>query len=163
MQKGDRQRPQARHGHRMVYDKSRHKIVLFGGMGADKKPLGDTWGWDGSQWFQLSSQGPSPRAWQAMAYDKVRETVILFGGRNRYDNSSAYGDTWEWNGGQWRLASQSRPAARDHVDMAYDPLRGKLVLCGSVWRPESRQREKECIGRYLELERRAVEKSRRKR
>jgi hypothetical protein len=130
MSKSNEQRPIARHGHRMVYDESRQMIVLFGGMGADKQPLGDTWGWDGSRWFQLSSEGPSPRAWQAMAYDRDRETVILFGGRNRYNNAPSYGDTWEWDGEQWQLVSQSGLAARDHIDLTYDPLRGRLVLFG---------------------------------
>jgi hypothetical protein len=72
MPKSNGQQPIARHGHRMVYDENRQMIILFGGMGADKQPLGDAWGWDGSRWFQLSSKGPSPRAW-------IRQWPFLWG------------------------------------------------------------------------------------
>jgi hypothetical protein len=65
-----------------------------------------------------------------MVYVRDRGVIVLFGGRDRYDAGASYGDTWEWDGEQWRLVNQSGPAARDHIVMAYDPLRGKTVLFG---------------------------------
>jgi hypothetical protein len=42
--------PSERGSPAMVYDPGRERIVLYGGFGADRSDLDDTWEWDGSQW-----------------------------------------------------------------------------------------------------------------
>jgi hypothetical protein len=44
----------------MAYHRKR-KRVLFGGLAA-RRALGDTWEWDGKNWRQVSTAGPSARA-----------------------------------------------------------------------------------------------------
>ena len=60
----------------------------------------DTWSWDGKEWKQLATNGPSARAMGYMAYDKKRDRVVLFGGRPGWPNDA--NDTWEWNGNEWK-------------------------------------------------------------
>jgi len=50
----------------------------------------------------------------------------MFGGRRV---GSAYlGDTWEWNGSSWTQVATTGPSARWEHAMAYDSLRGRIVL-----------------------------------
>jgi len=48
----------------MVYDSARNRIVLFGGVGADGQPLGDTWEFGvGATWQLAFAVQPSGAAW----------------------------------------------------------------------------------------------------
>jgi hypothetical protein len=62
-----------------------------------------------------------------MAYDALRDRTILFGGRNAA--GAPLGDTWIWNGSSWFPGPPGPPARFDHA-MAYDPVRGVVVLFG---------------------------------
>jgi hypothetical protein len=118
--------------HVMVYDASRGRVVLFGGSG--RRPAGserklspdDTWEWDGNQWHQVATTGPSNRGRSAMAYDEKRREVVLFGG----GSDRVLGDTWLWNGQQWRLSNQPGPRPRYAHALAYDAHREVVVLYG---------------------------------
>jgi hypothetical protein len=122
----------------MAYDSVRKKVVLFGGnrvlfgrSPAEIKFLDDTWEWDGKKWTRIEAAGPSPRAEAAMAFDGRRQRVVLFGGHNRTGESgSRLGDTWEWDGTRWIEIKVSGPSPRNSPALAYDNLRGKIVLCG---------------------------------
>lgn len=129
--------PSARAVPQLVYDTRRKKAVLFGGFdNTTKQPLGDTWEWDGSKWSEISSSAPSPRFHHFMVYDSGRGKIVLFGGmRARANPNDSYGervlgDTWEYDGKQWRKVSDSGPPSRDHHAMSYDDKRGKVVLFG---------------------------------
>ncbi len=67
---------------------------------SEKGMLGDTWAWDGKEWKQLATAGPSPGAMGYMAYDKARDRTVLFGGRPGWPNNAH--DTWEWDGKEWK-------------------------------------------------------------
>jgi len=82
-----------------AYDSKRGLLIIFGGIsGQDIR--NDTWSWNGKQWKQLSSTGPSARAMGYMAYDKKRDRIVLFGGRLSWPNDA--NDTWEWDGVKWK-------------------------------------------------------------
>ena len=84
----------------MSYDNKRKKVVLFGG--SKGQFLGDTWEWDGKQWMEIKSTGPSARGGvPSMAFDSSRKMVILFGG---WDEIGMQSDIWEWNGKIWKQA-----------------------------------------------------------
>jgi hypothetical protein len=92
--------PSARYSHAMAYDSARGRVVLFGGYGrrddGNYARFGDTWEWDGDNWIQVSTSGPSARYSHAMAYDSARGRTFLFGGaRSAYD---LLYDTWEYIG-----------------------------------------------------------------
>src|SRR5262249_54212084 len=77
---------------------------------------------------------PPARADHAMAFDEARGLVVLFGGRN---GQTGFWDTWEWDGGIWKLRVTpwpSIPSANYYHAMAYHSARGRVVLFGgSVW------------------------------
>ena len=105
--------PGARVAHRMAFDSTRKKTVLFGGWDTCvnhpvENTYGDTWEYDGSNWTQVASGGagePIPRIGHAMAYDTGRGVTVLFGGLRNVgcDAQELYDDTWEWSGTQWTL------------------------------------------------------------
>jgi hypothetical protein len=75
-------------------------LLLIGGM----TPSGlasDYLAWDGSTWNARAWSGPAPRYLPGVAYDKGRNVVVLFGGGT---NNRLLGDTWEFDGSNWRRA-----------------------------------------------------------
>jgi len=94
-------------------------VVLYGGNGA-----ADTWTFDGSTWTPAFVTGPGERHEHAMAYDAHRKRVVLFGG-------ASTDDTWEWDGASWKaVGTVHAPTPRAAAMMAYDPVRGVIVLAG---------------------------------
>jgi len=96
-------------------------------------------------WSNVSVSGPHPsaRSGHQMVYDSARKKVILFGGQTT--QGSLFGgqdlsgqllnDMWEWDGAartwtQITPASGPLPPARSFFGMAYDPLRGRVVVYG---------------------------------
>lgn len=62
-------------------------------------------------WEQVASEGPPGRNRHSMAYDEERERVVLFGGYQDH-GGNRLGDTWTWDGKQWRQAARTGPSAR---------------------------------------------------
>ena len=101
----------------MVYDESRKLSILYGGDVWKKKVdttisadgelwdlRGDTWGWDGTKWKKLSSDGPE-RMLPALGYDPLRKKLVLFGGGDAFQNNHA--DTWEFEKDKWVKVSDN--------------------------------------------------------
>jgi len=118
--------PPARNECGIAYDSGNEVVVLFGGIGGGTQ--GDTWVWDGVNWSQVATSGPSPRYDMAMAYDSHRGVVVLFGGK--LYPSTYYSDTWEWNGTAWTQVSTTGPSLRRGARMDFDSNRGVMVLYG---------------------------------
>lgn len=126
--------PDPRQNAVMVYDAHRKAIVMFGGRGADGKPMNDTWTWDGSAWKIMPSAGaPSPRHSATIAYDVCRAEAVMFGGVGDAINSFAPqpGETWTWDGARWTKKSPLlSPPPRIGASMAYSPASGRVLLYG---------------------------------
>ncbi len=130
--------PSARDRHTMAYDSTKGVVVLFGGYDDITLTCSDTWEWDGDNWTDVSPSGtagvdfPYGRVEAALAFDSTRNVAVLFGG----DNADYVCDTWEWDGGNWSNVSPSGtegvdyPPARSNHAMAFDPVRGVVVLFG---------------------------------
>ncbi|MEW5852082.1 MAG: hypothetical protein AB2A00_25060 [Myxococcota bacterium] len=128
--------PPARFQHAMAYDARRERLVLFGGASAGDTVFEDVWEWGrpaplaDPQWSDVTppstADGPGPRYGHAMAYDPTRGRVVLVGGSNA---SGPQGDSWAWDGMQWRSMSGTVPIRSAHA-MAYHPERNALVLFG---------------------------------
>lgn len=95
----------------MAYDESRKMSIFYGGdvwkkkvdtaISADGKLWdlrGDTWGWDGQQWKEISGGGPE-RMLAALGYDVSRKKLVLFGGEDAQQIN--YADTWEFQNNKW--------------------------------------------------------------
>lgn len=105
--------------------------ALFGNGREQDSVLADFWRWDGTRWSPLGADGPGARAEAALAYDEARHRLVLFGGyRGAGRDRVRLGDTWEWDGSTWSLASRTGPTARNNAAMVYDPDRSVTVLFG---------------------------------
>ncbi len=71
--------------------------------------------------------GPSLRSAAAAVYDSARGVTVLYGG---FRPLAGLGDTWEWNGEQWKLVSESGPGPRSWPGLAYDSKRKRTILFG---------------------------------
>ena len=90
--------PPARSGAKIVYDRERKSLLLFGGE-AGGGLLDDTWVWNNSDWIEMQPVNhPSSRADFGMAYHEGKQQIILFGGQT-FDGLVP--DTWVWDGHDW--------------------------------------------------------------
>jgi hypothetical protein len=123
----------------MAYDLGRMRTVLYGGTPNVFQPTlaADTWEFDGATWTQVASPGTSTagaRERMAMCYMTSRQRTVLFGGQDTTLVAPTYDDTWTWDGVQWTQVQVAgpHPAARVDAQLADDPLRGVVVLCGGM-------------------------------
>jgi hypothetical protein len=128
--------PGPRMSHAMVWDSSRERMLLFGGY-RNEEYFDDTWAYDTktSVWVHLQTTGnPPARSQFGMVYDPDRDEILLFGGRD--SRSQPLHDTWslDLDTLQWNMlrppSGAPHPRARDHVQMARDPLSGITVIRG---------------------------------
>jgi hypothetical protein len=125
--------PSPRLAHALAYDTARERTVMFGGQNTLFQGLGDTWLWNGARWTQSQATGPPARLDHAMAYDRGRDRVVLFGGRaTSYAGATRFSDTWEWDGSAWTQIPGAGPSARFRHAMAYDRMRGRVILFGGT-------------------------------
>ena len=144
--------PTARHDFGLVWDSTRNKAVLFGGMqtdiaGATGIPKRDTWEWDPatSAWSERTTQGtkPSARHAHAMAYDAGRSKVVVMGGWD-ITSGAAISDLWDWDptSGAWteRLggSEDNLPTPRMYASLVADDARSRLELVAgqSIYYPK---------------------------
>ncbi|MBL8951720.1 MAG: hypothetical protein JNK82_13140 [Myxococcaceae bacterium] len=111
----------------VTYDAARQQVVVFGGSWGPQ--LGDTWGWNGADWSQLTAFTPPPRVRHGLTYDGTRRRVVLFGGFW----SAMLNDTWEWDGSTWlQKTPPGSPGRRSGSMLAYDALHQRVVLFGGA-------------------------------
>jgi hypothetical protein len=123
--------PSARINHAMCYDDHRSVAVMHGGW----VPSGhsdELWEWDGVLWRQrVAAVRPLQRELAACAFDSRRRVAVLHGGYYTNPFVVTHGDTWEWDGSQWRqYGGVATPGARVYHGIAYDEARGVVVLFG---------------------------------
>jgi hypothetical protein len=130
-------KPGKRDDFAMVTDPTNNKVVLFGGGYYDVDPAiiyRDTWTFDGTDWTQAATTGPSKRTDMFYTFDQRLGRVVVFGGyyyNPSTDTDLGYQDTWSWSGTAWSLlAPGAKPTPRDSGFMAYFPPTGKTVLFG---------------------------------
>jgi hypothetical protein len=117
----------------MAWDQANSRALLFGGIDAGQKFLGDTWGWNGSRWEQIADFGPSPRA--ATGMTSMGAQITLFGGVFVSGDPAvthALGDTWEFDGSRWLQRQDIGPSARSNHSMVFDSARNRVVLFGGA-------------------------------
>ncbi len=135
------QKPVGRVSHTMVWDAARERMILFGGSDLELS-FNDTWSFEGatSRWVRLETTGnPPPRSQHGMVHDPDTDKLIVFGGRGT--NHQPLHDTWLLNLDSLRWTQQDptgaapHPRARDHVQMARDPLSGMIIMRGASLGP----------------------------
>jgi len=132
--------PSGRIDYAMAYDSDLGVVILFGGYDRNiSSALNDTWKWDGIEWTELfpSTKPPARRA-HYMVYDSIRKKIVMFGGSTGTGGGDCFDDTWEWDGSDWTRVSESGPSARFGHGMAFDSIRGKVVLFGGYpWKNDT--------------------------
>lgn len=124
--------PLPRERHRMVYDETRQRVVLFGGLSLiGGAQLNDTWEWDGAVWVErFGIPSPQIQYGSAIAYDRARQRVVLHGGAW---NGNDTGAVYEYDGQQWQQrVTVNGPSSMIDAGMAYLPSAGRLVLFGGI-------------------------------
>ncbi len=121
-------RPSSRIAAAIAYDPDRGRVVLFGGVAGDAHA--DTWEWDGRRWRKFKAAGPVPAYAVAMAYDPRQSTVVMFGGGGA-TGTVELDQFWQWDGSRWReIVTATVPEVRAQAAMAFDALRGQLLMTG---------------------------------
>ena len=106
---------EGREGHGLAYDSARGVVVLYDSL------LFQTWELRGNAW-ELRAV-PPPLTFpieNPIAYDSQRRRVVYFDGFY----------TWEYDGAAWSKVASTGPRYRRQAAMAYDPVRGRVVLSG---------------------------------
>lgn len=119
--------------HCLVYDEDLKQTILLDGYHQENTPeFGEVWCWDGKNWKTLPGKGPLVRGGGSVAFDLRRKEIILFGGLHYLGpgEGKLLGDTWKWNGKEWKQIKGIGPQPRAWHAMAYDSYRDKTVLFG---------------------------------
>ncbi len=124
-------RPANRMAAAVAWDAGRDRLVLFGGtVPSADEPLGDTWEWDGTQWYLMSPpESPQARMNGGLVYDAAHERVLLHGG---FTPQGALDDTWTWDGERWTRMTADGPGVRAFHAMTYDPQSERVLLFGGI-------------------------------
>jgi PKD repeat protein/N-acetylneuraminic acid mutarotase len=112
----------------LAYDRTRQRIVLFGGYehGGMGCGLADTWEYDGQTWVQVSTPNVPPgRCNQMMAYEQSHHQIFMFGGSA--EASGFLSDTWAYNGLNWTPIMVSHRPTQRHAAGLVEALRTPQV------------------------------------
>jgi hypothetical protein len=123
--------PEGRYDTSAAFDPQSGQILLFGGHLESGMPVDDTWGWDGTDWQELSPGGaaePPPGGGSQMAWDPAKNQMLLV---TRPGIASAGGQTWIWTGTQWLRQSDGVLGGNDSsIILAYDPVSRTMLAEG---------------------------------
>ena len=120
--------PPARRGHGLAYDPAGERTLLFGGRATGGPPyLDDTWQWNGTQWQQLSPTARPPAVnYGELVMDTQRRRAVMVG------RDGGPMEVWELDGNTWIKITPVPSPPRDLWGIAYDSLRGEVVLFGGL-------------------------------
>jgi Galactose oxidase, central domain len=116
----------------MVWDSVNNQVLLYGGVGANNRYLGDLWSYSTSAgWslLQCSNNGPGARSANAV-WDG--QEMLLLGGINR---RGPLADFWSYtpgNNGGWQRLSDSPMGARAYQTLVWDSDDSRLYVFGGL-------------------------------
>ncbi len=117
--------PAERFGHAMAIDPSDRSLLMFGGEGQT-----ETWRYDGA-WSKVGLDAPPSRVFHSMA--ATSNGILLHGGIATADATSAFDDTWRWNGTAWqKVASATQAGQRYGASMAEHAPSRRIFMFGGT-------------------------------
>lgn len=125
----DEMAPEGRGAAAGAWQPEERRLLVFGGIGGEPRAFGDLWAWRDGEWSRLpvGPNAPSPRFNVAAAYMAGRDELVLYGGGGI---DEVLGDTWLFDGRQWRRHTGSGPPPRSCARMVYRPDVGDVLLYG---------------------------------
>lgn len=115
----------------VAFEEHQNRLFAFGRTVGISPAVATVAEWDGQVWSQLPVPGSPTRSTpETPVYDAARQEVVVFGGNDSV--SGLLGETWAWNGTNWRLAATTGPSPRVGGAIAYDSLRARVVLVGGA-------------------------------
>jgi hypothetical protein len=125
--------PSARCGHCLAFDEQAGVAVLFGGVDAGTKSMGDTWLFDGNSWKRVEGVTPPARRYAALAYDPGLQGCLLHGGSDDESGNRSFGDAWLFRGNAWEpLGEGFETEPRDDHALGYHQRARRLVMLEGV-------------------------------
>lgn len=111
----------------VTYDAVRDRAVVLGARTGDPQaPLHAEW--TGDAWVTVPAVNGPTTYQHGQVFDAARGETVVFGGGVSVMTSQ----TWVWNGTNWRVAATSGPSPRRRPAMAFDSVRGRVVLVGGI-------------------------------
>ena len=124
-------RPQGRYDASAAFDPQSGQVLLFGGRLESGSPVNDTWGWDGTNWQDVSTGGsgaPTAGGGSQMAWDPAHNQMLLV---TPAATASGGAQTWVWTGTHWLRQSAGVLGAVDSsIILAYDPVTRAMLAEG---------------------------------
>ncbi len=126
--------PNPRHLEEVAYDKSRDRLILFGGAEFSNGKLEEpsmVYEWDGSTWTRFDASGPCGRRGHGWVFDEDRKETLLIGGvcEGRINKDSAVFDLWSWDGRAWIQHNSQCPVKEPEA--VYDPVNKRILVYGA--------------------------------
>lgn len=83
-------------------------------------------------WYREDPTAPPPaRRFHELGFDAARGVTVLFGGTDER-TSTVFGDTWEFDGAEWRQRAQNGPPPRQRAASCVDTARGTFLVFGGI-------------------------------
>ena len=126
--------PEPRAEAAIVYDKSKERILLFGGYRLEKgklKRFADTWEFKGNVWRKINDNQISARNGAAIAYDSKQKRVVLFGGstaNKEYGENT--GETWVLEKDEWRKLDIVQPPNIFNSNLVFQHDTSRVIRFG---------------------------------
>lgn len=134
--------PSLRWGHAVAYVPGLEKILLFGGVGTERRGsftevLGDTWLFDpvANTWEQLDVPGPPARGCPGMVHDAATGLVYLWGGQVAQSRGDSVLWAFDPESLEWsEVDVDAGPDDRWVHQMVFEPTTGLIYSIGGFGR-----------------------------
>jgi hypothetical protein len=132
--------PAPRWSYSAILDEARHRIVLFGGIGATG--FNDVWALSlgaAPAWSSIIPSGapPSPRNGHVAVFDPIGDRMVIFGGAGTSLPQEMYDDTWVlsfYPSPAWTriVPTGVSPSPRSWMAAALDTRRRRMLVFGGI-------------------------------
>jgi hypothetical protein len=107
------------------------ETAVDGGNGEPTQATNETWTWDGHSWhLEHPALSPLARFDAGLVYDANHQVLVLYGGFSPTGGVGFLGDTWTWDGANWKQVAPAASPTTSYFDapMTYDATRRAVLL-----------------------------------
>jgi hypothetical protein len=126
--------PKPRHLEKIVFDSSRRKLILFGGVEFNDGKIAtpeNLFVWNGSSWNEQIATGPGHRLSPGMAFDEKEKIIFLVGGVQLKDGKEIVKpDVWTWDDAKWKFINSDCPIKS--CKLVYDNVKQRMLVHGDA-------------------------------